>query len=231
VADKPLFLLRFFGGHRNLGGGLFIFGDWEMTLEECVSALQSAKVGVCSVTDTTWLSEISTIASIIASLAVIATAIFAWRQLHYLHDQIIETRTAVKDQIQASAKTNTLSSTLQMLMQMQINDHWRENRLKFVTLRDHPDGLKKHSLKSTDENLCVKSVLNQYELIAIGIHSEILDSKMFENYYRGTVLKDWLACAEFVAEERKVNNRFWVELQTLTKTFEDSLFRERSARH
>jgi hypothetical protein len=202
---------------------LFVLGIDSMTLEECVTALQTAnKIGVCSIADASPLSEIATVASIVASFAVIAAAIFAWRQLQYLHQQIVETRNAVNDQITATRSTNTLSSTLQLLMQMQTNDHWRGNRLKFNTLRDEPDGLKKHSCKNTDENLIVKSVLNQHELVAIGIHAGILDGTMYDNYYRGTVLRDWLACQEFVNEERRTNRRLWVELQKLAGVFENS---------
>jgi hypothetical protein len=194
-----------------------------MTLQDCMAALQSAnKIAVCSVTDAGPLSQVSTIASIVASAAIIATAIFAWRQLFYLHQQIVDTKTAVKNQILANSQNERLSSTLQLLMQMQTNDHWRENRLKFVNLRDHKDGLKRHSLENSDDALCIRSVLNQYELIALGIHSEILDNDMFRKYYRGTVLRDWTACLEFITAERSENQRYWSELEALAKQFHPS---------
>jgi Domain of unknown function (DUF4760) len=191
-----------------------------VTLQECIEALGgSAKGGVCAVSDSGWLNSTSAIASIFASIAIVATALFAWRQLSYLHTQITDARTSVEAQILANAKVNKLNETLQLIMQMQINEHWRGNRIQFIELRESKDGLKKHAHEKTEDATCIRNVLNQYELIAIGIHSNIIDEEMFRRYYRTTVINDWTACWEFIELERRGNLPFWVELETMVNSF------------
>lgn len=109
-----------------------------------------------------------------------------------------------------------------MLVNQQTNSHWVENRKKFIELRNSKDGLKKFALEGSSEGLTIRAALNQYELIAVGIHAGILDEEMYRSFYRGTVLKDWRASSEFIHEERKENPKYWVELERLVKRFEQS---------
>lgn len=74
-------------------------------------------------------------------------------------------------------------------------------------------------------------MLNTYELIAIGIRAGILDARMYEAFYRGTLVRDWSAAREFIAEEREkppANNRYWIEMEWLAKEFEK---RQQAERH
>jgi len=86
-------------------------------------------------------------------------------------------------------------------------------------LRDNTVGLKQHALKNDADALVVRAVLNQYELIAIGIRHEILDESMFRLFYRGTVLRDWNALADFIQMERHDNALYWIELEHLADRF------------
>jgi|ERR1019366_154727 hypothetical protein len=175
-----------------------------MTLEECIRAVQTQHLNaVCIGADESLfpLKTIECISSIVASIALIATAIFAWRQ------------------IRAFRETERLRETLEILNHRQTNPHWIESRKVFIELRDSKDGLKKHALEKTNEALIIRSTLNQYEVIAIGIKSGIIDEAMYRSYYRGTLLRDWAEAVQFVDEERKENSQYWIELQQLAERF------------
>ena len=191
-----------------------------MSLDECVAAAQAAKaVTVCAVQQNHALEVISSLAGIFASLAVIATAVFAFIQIRYLKKQMSDARDAASAQVTVAKDDARLTSTLNILVQLQTNSHWRENRLKFLELRDNKDGLKKFAQETTDDALCIRSQLNQYEMIALGIEAKILDESMYRKYYRGTVMRDWAACLPFIEAERADNAAYWIRLESLVARF------------
>lgn len=95
--------------------------------------------------------------------------------------------------IEHTEKINRLRATLDLLVQIQTNAHWRENRLKFVQLRDAKEGLKKHANEESEDAMCIRFQLNQYEIIAAGIDVGILDEDLYRRYYQGTYLRDFNA--------------------------------------
>lgn len=87
---------------------------------------------------------------------------------------------------------------------------WDEDFLKarnvFLNLRNAPNGLiewAKKEHESSDNVAAIKAILNDYELIAIGIDSEILDEGFYFNLVRGALLEDWNAAKPFVEEIRR----------------------------
>jgi hypothetical protein len=192
-----------------------------MTLGECIEAVHKLKIdAVCYGDSPSPLHTTEAVFVILSSIAIIATAIFAWRQLRFIRQQIVDARDGVGAQITTAKENQRLSATLQLLIHLQSNDHWIESRRMFISLRESKEGLKKHAGDNTKEALAIRATLNQYELVAIGIRNGILDKHMYHTYYRGTVLKDWLACAEFVDAERKDNPRYWIQLEALAKEFQ-----------
>lgn len=202
-----------------------------MTFDECVAALQSTGVaGSCVVTESTLLDDFHSLFGIAASIAVIAAAAFAWQQVRHLKLQIVTgrdgaiqqinaTRDTAFEQIKVTRESGMLVSTLNLLIQIQTNEHWRDTRQRFIEMRDSKDGLRKHANEDTPEAMIIRHQLNQYELIALGIKAGILDEVMYRKYYRGTVLRDWTDCLPFISEERKENNRYWIELEDLVERF------------
>jgi ribosomal protein S9 len=157
--------------------------------------------------------------AIASSIALIVAALAAWGQLQSLKIQIREARDGVLGQIDANKTTQRLAATLTLLMHTQTNPHWIENRQRFVTLRDSKDGLKKYAQGHSEEAFSIRAMLNQYEMIAIGIGQGILDEQMYRTYYRGTALKDWTASIEFVTQERQENSNYWIAFQHLAERF------------
>jgi hypothetical protein len=218
-----------------------------MTLADCIKAVHDLHLdAVCYGDESSALSTWQAAFIILSSIAVIATAVFAWFQLGSLKRQVRDAkdgvlqqveaaragvqqqigaaRDGVHQQIDANRAIQRLSSTLQMLIEMQTNEHWVENRRTFIQLREAAEGLKKHAGGATNETLVIRKILNQYELIALGIEAGILDKAMYRNYYRSTVLKDWLACAEFVTHERVQasgggGEKYWIYLENLANEF------------
>jgi hypothetical protein len=215
-----------------------------MTLAECIHTVHTLGLdAVCYGDESSALSTIQAIFIILSSIAIIVTAVFAWMQLGSLKRQItdardgftqqietarsgvqqqIETaRDGVHKQIDSNREIQRITATLQLLIELQTNEHWVDNRKTFIELREAKDGLKKHAGGTTKETLAIRKILNQYELIALGIESGILDKQMYRNYYRTTILKDWMACAEFIAHERDEASSptYWIYLERLANEF------------
>jgi hypothetical protein len=173
-----------------------------MGLDECIKASKAADAMIVCNTDGGALSTLASLASIAASLAIIATAVFAYRQVN------------------AIMESNRLSKTLDLLVGIQTNTHWREDRKKFIDLRDSQSGLKPYAKQASEDCLAIKGILNRYELIAIGIQHGILDENMYKKYQKGTLIKDYRQSAAFIEEERIENPKYWVEMQRLAEKFE-----------
>ncbi|MFH3481648.1 DUF4760 domain-containing protein [Xanthobacter variabilis] len=207
-----------------------------MTVDECLAALkQVGNGGVCIINTDSALSTAVSVFAILSSIAIIVTAIFAFYQLKHLRVQVVNSKDGVIRQIDTTQKTafeqvtamrdgGRLSATLNILMHMHSDQNWRENRTKFISLRNSKDGLKKFANETCDESTIIRFQLNFYELVALGIKKGILDEEMFKLYYRGTVLKDWKASQEFIENERDKSHykEYWVELEALAKRFSDS---------
>jgi hypothetical protein len=79
----------------------------------------------------------------------------------------------------------------------------------FLKLRNDQNGLigwAQKDKESTDEVKSIKAILNDYELIALGIDSWILDEEFYFNLVRGALLEDWDAAKPFVQEIRRRYN-------------------------
>lgn len=116
-----------------------------------------------------------------------------------------------------------------MLTHIQTNTHWRENRLKFVKLRGSKDGFKKYANEETENTMCIRQQLNQYELISCGIDCGVLDEGLYKKYFRGTFLRDLKASKEFIDLERAgskdpmaENKNYWIECEKLGEKFKSS---------
>jgi hypothetical protein len=190
-----------------------------MTLDECVS--QGLNV-LCASDEMTAWRHVEQCFVIASCIALMVAAYVGWRQLKLINIQIMDARKSAEDQLKSSKEVGRHSATLHLLVNMQTNSHWVQNRQKFIGLRSGEDGLKKYALKATEDSLTIRAALNQYELIAVGIDAGILDEEMYRKFYRGTLLKDWRASGEFIHEERKENARYWIELEKLVKRFEQS---------
>lgn len=108
-----------------------------------------------------------------------------------------------------------------------INDHdYIKARQKFVDIANSETGLLPYAELENDDadnNAAVQLILNNYELMAIGIQRGILDFKVMKRYARGTILKHWDVAAPFIIRLRIVanNQRVYQQFETLKNWMSD----------
>jgi len=98
-------------------------------------------------------------------------------------------------------------ATLDILLSEQSHEITIKERTKFVSLKKEGN-LTKWALpenNKTDELETIRSVLNRYELVAIGIERSALDGQLYKNWCRTTLVNDWIALKPFVMEIRANN--------------------------
>jgi len=103
----------------------------------------------------------------------------------------------------------------------QSNEFLVKNRRRFIELREA--GLLVQWADPTkvasEETNLLRATLNRYELIAIGLKEKTLDSDVYREYSRTTLVRDWIACKPFVTQTRQ-NTRvptYYSELEKLAK--------------
>lgn len=91
-------------------------------------------------------------------------------------------------------------------------------RREFVRLRDDRDALleaaKEHNQAGKDAS-AIRSILNDYEITALGIKRGILDEKIFKLWYKTSFLKDYESMRAYIAEIRQRNPQVYVEMEEL----------------
>lgn len=100
-----------------------------------------------------------------------------------------------------------------------------EARKLFIQEARKPEGLtpwaevgKEHTL----ECQAIRLVLNEFELISVGIQTGIIDYQFYKMYHRGTVIKYWYAAAPFVYSIRAQlgSKAIYHEFEELYRCFE-----------
>ena len=69
----------------------------------------------------------------------------------------------------------------------------------------------------------IRLVLNEFELISIGIQFGVIDYEFYRRYYKGTVIKYWYAAAPFVYSVRHQigSKAVYHEFEEMYRWFED----------
>ena len=88
------------------------------------------------------------------------------------------------------------------------------------------DSMHKYAKKSKEnskETQKIKLVLNQFELVSIGIQSGILDYDMYKKWNRSHVLISWTRAAPFIEElrSRMNNDKLYCEFEYLRNCLRD----------
>lgn len=101
---------------------------------------------------------------------------------------------------------------------------WDQDYIKarkgFIAIRDgsSKDQLKTLALPAsagTDDAATVRSILNNYELISIGISSGVLDAAMYKTYFRGTFVSDHEAISSFIQSAQTISPKAYKEYGAL----------------
>ncbi len=96
---------------------------------------------------------------------------------------------------------------------------------KYVELALAPEGLAKWADVANEKTLetqAIRLILNQYELVAIGIQLGILDYKFWQRWGRSTTIRSWTHASPFVSRlrERLSNPAVYHEFEELVKALQ-----------
>ena len=99
-------------------------------------------------------------------------------------------------------------------------------RKKFIEIRNSGDDPAKWSAVEQDASAeveAMRSILNYYETMAIGIENEILDEGFLFKAFRGALLRDWNAAEAFIVAMRKRldNDQLFIKTQKLAERWTD----------
>jgi hypothetical protein len=111
--------------------------------------------------------------------------------------------------------------TLDLIMGEESNDLLLKTRQKYLDLRatGHMVQWADPGKASGDEAAVLRSILNRYELIAIGIKKRTLNARLYKIFARTTVVRDWIACKPFVIQRRQSTSTpaLYIQFEALAK--------------
>lgn len=140
-----------------------------------------------------------------AAAILIAAALGAWWQ-RYIHRQ---------------------NMTFSTLMDQLWDGDYIEQRAAFIRVRDEEpaDTLVKAGTKEEESSVnatALRSILNNYELIALGIHCGVLDETIFRRYFKSTTVSDYERVKPYIDEVRKRYPRVYTEYEALYEKWRKS---------
>lgn len=99
-------------------------------------------------------------------------------------------------------------------------------RRKFVELAKEPGGLARwadEANEKSEEVQYIKLVLNDFELISIGIQRGIIECEFYKRWFKSGVVRHWNYAHPFVAalRTRTGNNSFFHEFEQMAEWFTD----------
>jgi Domain of unknown function (DUF4760) len=116
-------------------------------------------------------------------------------------------------------------ATLDLIARNEADHDLIEGYKKFVELALAPEGLAKWAdvaNEKTTETQTIRLILNQYELVAIGIQLGILDFKFWQRWGKSITVRSWKHASPFVSKlrERVSNPAIYYEFEELAKALE-----------
>ena len=126
--------------------------------------------------------------------------------------------------ILAQRQTARAQATVNLLAAIEADRDILDAKQTFVTKSREPQGLAPYAAEAeeggkTERRIC--TVLNNYELISLGIQCGIIDCEIFKRWNRSTVLYIWDTAAPFITEmrKRKKSPALWFEFEELAREF------------
>ena len=116
-------------------------------------------------------------------------------------------------------------ATLDFLSNSEADGDLIDARQKFIELAKAPGGLAPWAdpdKEKSDETQHIRTVLNEYELIAIGIQHGIVDFAIYKKWHASGVLKYWEYAHPFIAQlrSRTQNKTLFHEFEQMVKWLE-----------
>jgi hypothetical protein len=111
-------------------------------------------------------------------------------------------------------------ATIDLMLMEETNTGMMETRQKFINLREKGN-LVQFAAKeylASDETVIIRNILNRYELIAIGCCKHTIDRNIYWDWYRTTLVNDWIALKAFVHEyQRQQNPKLFCKFEALAR--------------
>ena len=115
-----------------------------------------------------------------------ASGIALW-QIKVGRKQVLRKETEARDIARKQA-------TIELLARRAWDKDYLENRGKYLELREDGKGLERWVNDSKDAKAnqrVINNALGDYELVAIGINSDIIDEEFYRNWYESTLIYDY----------------------------------------
>ncbi|MEM9425667.1 MAG: DUF4760 domain-containing protein [Pseudomonadota bacterium] len=119
-------------------------------------------------------------------------------------------------------------ATLDMLSRREWDADYLSARTEFNRLKTGPTPLEtwvNDEHKNTTQSDCIRTVLNDYELIAVGIREDILDEELYKVWFKTSFLRDYNLSKSYIAAMRKKysSDQIFAELQNLAESWDDQV--------
>lgn len=111
-------------------------------------------------------------------------------------------------------------ATLDLISQREWEPEAIKIRDEFVKIRDTAGGLQpwaEKPFRDTPQLATIVAVLNEYELIAVGIREGILDEELYNRWYKSSYLSHWESLRGFIHRIRETEERYklFIEFENL----------------
>lgn len=118
-------------------------------------------------------------------------------------------------------------ATLDLILRSQSDEDLIKARTRFVALSRQSGGLAPWAEKDKEGESDIQDiilVLNEFEIISIGIQRGIIDYKLFERWYKTSTVQFWKAGRPFILKlrERVGNDMLFYEFEEMVRWFEGS---------
>lgn len=118
-------------------------------------------------------------------------------------------------------------TTLEHIAMAEADSDMLEANRTFIRCRKEPEGLVKYAeanFDQTEEGQAIRIILNDFELIAIGIELGIMDYELFKRWSRSNVLFYWKKAHPYIARIRERLERplLWHEFEQMAQWMDDN---------
>lgn len=115
-------------------------------------------------------------------------------------------------------------ATLDLLSRKEWDNDFVDAKRRFNRLRDSGEDIgvfataARKQLEDANFDM-IRNILNDYELIAVGIAGEILDEDLYKLWFRSALVKDYEKSRGFIVNIRKLENvpEYYSEFEVLAK--------------
>lgn len=110
-------------------------------------------------------------------------------------------------------------ATIDLIILEQTNNHIMQKRNEFLKIKKDSDLVKwaDPQYAGSEQTGCIATVINKYEMIAIGINNDSLCEDIYFDWLGSTLISDWEELCTFIGElrRRKKNYGLYIHFECL----------------